>query len=129
MIGEQLLNSRKWGALSRRSRPALLLSLFVTLTLLIGCGGSLAGDWRMVRSAPNRETFAINSVKFAGDGVYSASLMIDGRAIAETGAYDFTGFKLTLKPSAGGSRTFNAVRRIGELELRDGERFVLLEKK
>ncbi|MBI5863144.1 MAG: hypothetical protein HZB38_01260 [Planctomycetes bacterium] len=113
---------------SLRCRCVATLAAGLLLAVLAGCTASLAGDWRLASSKPNRETFAIDQAHFGRDGTYSATFTLDGRRIPEKGSFQFTGFKLTFRPNAGGSRTYNAVKRISELELRDGERVVVLRK-
>lgn len=109
-------------------RLARTLAAITLLAALSGCTGSLAGDWKMISSKPNRETIAIDNVQFVRDGSYSATFTLDGRTSNEKGVFDFNGFKLTFRPSAGGSRTFNAVRKVNDLELRDGDKLVILHK-
>lgn len=111
-----------------RRRRILLFVVAPLLLLACGCGRSIVGHWQLVKSIPNRETFAIDNLVFAGDGSYHGDLTIDGRTASQTGAYDFSGFKLTLRPSAGGQRSFNANRRVKTLELIDGDRQVTLER-
>lgn len=114
---------------SPRVRRAGALVATVALLLLGGCGVSVVGDWRCVKALPNRDVFAIEDATFRSDDTFSLRFTEDGRTRAEEGTYDFTGFKLVLRPRAGGRREYNAVRRIGTLEISQGERRVVLEKK
>jgi hypothetical protein len=109
-------------------QAARAFSILMALCVLTGCTGSLAGDWKMTTAKPNRETIAIDNVQLARDGSYSATFTLDGRTSAEKGVFEFNGFKLTFRPSAGGSRTYNAVRKMNDLELRDGDKLVILRK-
>jgi hypothetical protein len=104
------------------------LALIASLAGLAGCRGSIAGDWHMVRCTPNRETFSIDDVSFARDGGYTAKTILEGRSADETGTFDFNGYKLTLRPAAGGQRSYNAVLRLRELDISDRGRQVLLRK-
>jgi hypothetical protein len=95
---------------------------------LAGCGGSIHGDWSLAACKPNRETFSIDKAHFERGGEYAAMISLDGRTMDEKGQYEFNGFKITFRPASGGSRTYNCVRKWGELEIRDGERMALLKK-
>jgi hypothetical protein len=110
------------------TKTASTFAVLLAFSALAGCAGSLAGDWRMTSSKPNRETFAIDTVKFARDGGYSATFTLDGRTSSEHGKFEFNGFKLTFRPAAGGTRTYNVVRKMNDLEIRDGEKLVVLHK-
>jgi hypothetical protein len=93
-----------------------------------GCGLSVTGQWRLVKAIPSREVFAIDEAQFARDGTFAATVTIEGKTAREKGTYEFNGFKLTLRPQAGGQRRYDAVERFGKLEVIDGERKVILEK-
>lgn len=82
----------------------------------------------MVTSSPNRDIFALDDVRFHSDGSYAATTTIEGRTQRELGMYEFTGWKLYLRPDGGGQRTFESTLKINELELVDKERKVLLKK-
>lgn len=112
---------------SRRAagRVGLLGMLCV---LMAGCGGSLVGHWRMVSTSPNRDIFAIDDVQFHPDGSYAATTTIEGRTRRELGIYEFTGWKLYLRPEGGGQRSFESTLKFNRLELVDQERKVLLKK-
>ena len=98
------------------------------LLLVTGCRGMIVGDWRMTRAVPSREVFAIDDAHFARDGSFTATVTIEGRTAREKGTYEFNGFKLTMRPQAGGQRRYNAVMKPGTLELLDGDRKVILRK-
>ncbi len=98
------------------------------LVLTTGCGFSVAGHWRLVKATPSREVFAIDDARFARDGSFTATITIEGKTAREKGTYEFNGFKLTLRPQAGGQRRYDAVERFGKLEVIDGERKVILQK-
>lgn len=119
--------------MSRARRHSLAtgsgLALLAGLALLtLGCGGAVAGKWRLIKAIPNREVFALDDVEFRRDGGYSAVLTLEGKTRPEEGAYEFNGFKLTLRPRLGGQRQYNAVRRPGAIEIMDDERKLILEK-
>ena len=98
------------------------------LATFVGCGGSVNGNWSLASCKPNRETFSFDKAHFEKGGSYAAVVSLDGRTMDEKGSYEFNGFKITFRPESGGSRTYNCVRRIGELEIRDGERMAVLRK-
>lgn len=110
---------------ARFSVPLLAGALLITLS---GCSGAITGKWRLEKAIPNREVFSLEDVEFRSDGTYSATFTLDGKTQKQEGAYDFSGFKLTLRPRLGGQRQYNAVRKPGELEIMDGDRKVILEK-
>ena len=106
-----------------------LFALLLIVVSLAGCtSGSLVGRWRMVKCAPNKETFSIDNANFTSKGEYSANVSLEGRAEKEKGRFEFNGFTITFRPSGGGSRSFTAVRRINRLEIMSGARNVILEK-
>ncbi len=106
----------------------LLKSLTPTLLLLAGCNAQLAGKWRLVQAAPNRETFAIDDAEFTRDGAYSLTATIEGRTRRETGEFKYNGFDLRLFPEDGGRRTFGASLEWRTLTLTDGEKRARLER-
>lgn len=110
------------------ARRAVLLSS-LAVAFVTGCGVSVVGDWRCVKALPNRDVFAIEDASFHSDDTFAMRFTEDGRTRNEEGGYDFNGFKLVLRPRGGGRREFTAVRRIGTLEVSQGERRVYLEKK
>jgi hypothetical protein len=112
---------------SRRATP-WITGLVVLMPLLGGCRGALVGDWHLVEAIPNREVFSLDNATFRRDGTFSAVTTIEGMTTAEQGQYDFNGFKLKLRPRAGGQRAYLASVRMGRLELADGSRKVVLQK-
>ena len=82
----------------------------------------------MARAMPSRDVFAIDDAHFASDGSFVATVTIEGKTAQETGTYAFNGYQLTLRPRAGGQRRYNAVVRLGMLEVLDGERKIILKK-
>jgi hypothetical protein len=100
----------------------------LALLALAGCSASIRGDWHMVKSLPNRETFAIDDVTFDKSGGFEATFTLEGRTSRDTGTYEFNGFKLTFRPTAGGQRQYNAVLKVNTLEVIDGKRQVILQK-
>lgn len=113
----------------RMLAAARWLPLSVLVSGTSACVGSVAGQWRLERASPSKEVFALDEVAFAADGTYSATITLEGRTVRETGSFEFTGFELTLRPSAGGRRTYDARLGLGTLELRGGEkRFVILKQ-
>ncbi len=116
-------------AAARRAVVAALVATCAAGPLAAtGCRGSIAGDWRLVEAQPSRELFCLDDVSFAGDGGFSAMCTFDGRTGREVGSYDFNGFKLTLRPEAGGARRYDASLKFGRLEIVDGTRKVVLKK-
>jgi hypothetical protein len=113
---------------SGQARRRWQLAVGLLLPLLSGCGVSVVGQWRMVETVPNREVFCIDNATFNRDGSFSATVTIDGKTTQERGTYRFNGFKLTLQPAAGGRREFNAMRKLGNLEVTDRNRKVVLKK-
>jgi hypothetical protein len=105
--------------------------VLITLALLVplgGCGGAIAGHWRMTEVVPNKETFNIDDASFNRDGTFAATMTLEGKTTRETGTYKFNGFKLTLHPQGGGQRVYNALLKMGKLEVVDGKRKVVLQK-
>ncbi len=107
------------------ARWAALGALVCAIT---GCSGAVVGRWRLVEVAPSRELFAIERAEFRRDGSFTASSTIDGKKLEEGGRYEFTGFKLILRPSAGGVRKFDALLRLNRLEVTQGKRKVVLQR-
>lgn len=114
----------RWGA----PRWILAGALLLMCGAAPGCGTSLAGDWDLVRAQPSRSVFAMEDVRFAKDGTYSAKVTLDGRVRNESGAYEFNGFKLKMRPQGGGMRTYNAMRKVGTLEINADGKSVVLKK-
>ncbi|MFQ5806263.1 MAG: hypothetical protein ACE5I3_07430 [Phycisphaerae bacterium] len=114
---------------SRAEQYALLLATVCPLLLLAsGCGGVIVGHWYLVKAVPSKEVFAIDDAYFARDGSFTATITIEGKTAREKGTYEFNGFKLTMRPQAGGQRRYNAVVKLRTLEVLDGERKVILKK-
>jgi len=108
------------------------LGLLIAATVIIlpacGCRGVLAGDWHLCKAIPSTEVFAIDEAHFDHDGRFTATVTIEGKTARERGAYEFNGFKLTLRPQAGGERRYNAVLKATTFEVLDGDRKVILRK-
>lgn len=106
----------------------------VRAVVLLGVAAGLAGcvpvggHWRLVRAMPHREVFAIQDIRFDKSGSYTATVTLDGRTRAETGAYEQTFSKLHLLPAGGGRRSYTVNRAWNELHLMDGERKCILER-
>lgn len=115
-------------ALRRCAWLGSLLVLGTAILLTSGCSGVLAGDWYLSRAIPSRDVFAIDDAHFARDGRFTATVTIEGKTARETGSYEFNGFKLTLRPQAGGQRRYNAVLKATSFEVLDGDRKVILRK-
>jgi hypothetical protein len=96
--------------------------------LLAGCQGAILGDWRLIDAIPNRQVFAIDNASFQRDGTYKAMTTIDGKTTDDAGTYDFDGFKLHLRPKAGGQRTYTVQVHLDRLEILDGKRHAVLQK-
>jgi hypothetical protein len=111
-----------------RSPGISLAVLSLCLLAQTGCSRSVVGHWKMKSVSPNREMFCMDNVEFRRDGSYAARCTIDGRTRDEEGQYIFNGYKLKLRPRAGGQRSFSAALRIGTLEVTDGDRRVVLKK-
>lgn len=112
-------------------RRAPRLGLVATAAVLMaGCRGAIGGDWRLQSATPSRELFCIEDATFRKDGAYAATVTLDGRTQREAGKYEFNGFHLTLRPSAGGQRRYEATLKFNELEVRrDGAIVVLVRGK
>lgn len=102
------------------------LGLF--LWLLTGCQGAVVGDWYLAEAIPNRQTFSIDHASFRANGTYVATTTIEGVTTADKGTYDFNGFKLRLRPDAGGQRAYTTSVQPGQLQLTSGNRKVILKK-
>lgn len=98
------------------------------LLLCTGCGRALVGNWRLVEAIPNRQVFSLDNVTFRPDGTFSATTTIEGLTTEESGRYEFNGFKLKLRPKAGGQRAYLTNLRLDELQIADGQRKVILKK-
>lgn len=120
-------HANRRGGASARATLVWLLSLLV-VTLLPGCGGALAGDWKMIKCVPNRELFAIDSASFRRDGSYSANLTLEGKQADSSGTYSFNGSKITLRPAGGGQHAWSAFLRLNQLEITSGKRQVTLAR-
>lgn len=93
-----------------------------------GCGFSIVGDWKLDKALPSREVFALDDAHFAEDGSFAATVTLDGKSVRHEGSYRFNGFKLTLRPAAGGQYRWDAFERFGRLHVHDDERKVILRK-
>ena len=94
-----------------------------------GCARLIAGHYVLVRATPNPEAFAIDDADFYKAGRYQALITLGGRSARESGEYEFNGYRLTLRPAAGGVRQFNAVAKPGgTLELMLGENKAILRR-
>jgi hypothetical protein len=113
---------------SSRLRPIAAGMLTLLAGGLAGCGGAIVGDWQMVQAEPSKEVFAIDDAHFHRDGSFAASITIEGKTAREVGTYKFSGFKLTLRPHAGGQRSYDAMIKLGKLEITDSDRKVVLKK-
>jgi hypothetical protein len=82
----------------------------------------------MVQTVPNKDVFAIDDAQFRRDGTFAATITIEGKTAREAGTYHFNGFKLTLRPQAGGQRRYNATVKLSKLEISDSGRRVVLKK-
>ena len=111
-----------------RSRAWAGLLSGLLLPLVAGCQGVIHGDWHMVEVVPNRQVFCVDNAAFRPDGTYSATTTLEGVTTEEKGTYEFTGFKLMLRPSGGGQRTYLAQAHPGRLQLTSDKRKVVLEK-
>jgi hypothetical protein len=104
------------------------LALLGLAPLLGGCQAAIHGDWHMVEVAPNRQVFCIDNATFRPDGTYSATTTLEGVTADEKGTYEFTGFKLMLRPAGGGQRTYTAQATPSRITLTSDKRKVVLEK-
>ncbi len=94
-----------------------------------GCARLITGHYVLVRATPNPEAFAVDDADFDSAGRYRALITLGGRSARESGEYNFNGYRLTLRPAAGGVRQFNAVARPGgTLELMLGENKAILKR-
>lgn len=102
-----------------------VLMLAIALT---GCGGAVVGRWQMVEAIPNREVFSISKAHFQKGGTFTATTTIEGLTADLVGKYTFNGFRLKLYPEAGGHREYMATVKPGRLDIRDGDRKVIMRK-
>lgn len=93
-----------------------------------GCAAALTGNWRLLRAAPDREVFALDEVEFSRDGSYAATITVEGKTAREKGTFRFDGFRLALRPAAGGRREYPALVKLGDLEVRNVQSVVLLQR-
>ena len=110
------------------SHGVALLAFVLVALALVGCQGAIRGDWHLVEAKPNRQTFSIDNATFRPDGTYAATTTIEGVTNSEKGTYDFDGFKLQLRPQAGGQRTYQVQLEPGRLRIGDPKRHAVLEK-
>lgn len=117
------------GSRMRVDRRTLIAAYAAVLLFASGCGGVVVGHWRLVKSTPNREVFAINDLTLGRDGAFSGTVTIDGRTAEETGRYYFNGYKIIFRPAAGGQREYNALLQLNQLKISDKDkRQVILER-
>ena len=102
-------------------RTLLVLAVF---TVPAGCNSPLVGSWR-ADPAPEDESFFINTARFKDDDTFTAVAKRGENDIMLAGAYDFNGFKLTLKSAGKTPRVYPAVYYLnGTLELTvDGKKY------
>lgn len=105
--------------------PAALL---LALPLLAGCHNVIVGDWYLEKAVPSRDVFSVDNATFRGDGTFRATTTIEGLTVSEEGTYKFIGYRLTLRPNAGGQRAYTAMLRGNQLELRSEKRSAFLRK-
>lgn len=108
--------------LERRAVGTLLaLACFV---IPAGCNSPLVGSWR-ADPAPEDESFFINTARFKDDDTFTAVAKRGEDDIMLAGAYDFNGFKLTLKSAGKTPRVYPATYYLnGTLELTvDGKKY------
>ena len=110
------------------ARRAALWAVVPCTLVLAGCQGAIQGDWYLAEATPNRQVFSIDKASFRADGTYSATTTIEGVTNNEKGTYEFSGFKLTLLPQAGGQRSYTASMQPGQLQLATGNRRIVLKK-
>ena len=127
-IGEKAVNTKRVTWASRCASGAAGVVWLALLVPLMGCEGALVGHWRMVEVVPSKEVFSIDDATFANDGTYTATTTIEGKTTRVSGTYSFNGYKLTLRPQAGGQRAYNAMLALDKLEVIDGKRKVVLQK-
>ncbi len=111
------------------AQAVTLLGLLVTLPVLVGCQGAIVGHWTLVEAKPSREVFSIDDANFRQDGTFNATVTLEGQTADQQGTYKFNGFKLILRPEAGGQREYGAVLKVNRLEVSQGSRHVVLRKK
>jgi hypothetical protein len=114
--------------MSTRTTRVLAVLLVATAAQVVGCGGALHGQWKLVRAIPNKDAFAMEHASFNKDGTFSATITHEGRTNEETGRYEFKALKLHLMPTGGGRRTYNVIIRLRRLEIKQGKHMVILEK-
>jgi hypothetical protein len=98
------------------------------MALLSGCGGAIVGHWRLEKATPNREVFSLDDVTFRGNGTFTATTTIEGLTTRESGTYKFIGYKLYLRPEAGGQRAYTTMLKMNRLQVTDGDRKIILKK-
>jgi hypothetical protein len=109
-------------------RTLVPLALPLLLAVLTGCQGAIVGHWKLHRAIPNPSIFSIDDAAFRRDGTFDATTTIEGRTAEETGTYDFNGFKLKLRPAAGGQRAYIVHFEGGRLVLKHGDARAILRK-
>lgn len=106
----------------------MLVAVGAALPLLGGCQGAIVGHWYVVKALPNRDTFNIDDVTFRKDGTYAATRTDEGITRRENGTYTFVGYQLKIRPEDGGQRKYTTFLKMNTLEVRDGEKMLVLKK-
>lgn len=109
----------------RNCWPAVLL---MAVPLLAGCQNVIVGDWYLEKAVPSRDVFSVDNATFRDDGTFRATTTIEGLTTEEEGTYKFIGYRLTLRPHAGGQRAYTAMLRGNQMELRSEKRSAFLRK-
>lgn len=102
--------------------------VLLVVPLLAGCQNVIVGDWYLEKAVPSRDVFSIDNATFRGDGTFRATTTIEGLTTQEEGTYKFIGYRLTLRPNAGGQRAYTATLRGSQMELRSEKRSAFLRK-
>jgi len=109
-------------------RSTVFFAWVLLFTPLAGCQHVLVGHWRLVEVVPSKQVFSLDDATFNRDGTYAATTTLEGKTTQDSGTYRFNGYKLILHPQAGGRRTYNAVLKLGRLEITSGQRKVVLQR-
>ena len=97
--------------------PVKTLLVLAASSIPIGCNSTLVGSWR-ADPAPADGAFFINTARFKDDDTFTAVAKRGEDDIMLAGAYDFNGFKLTLKSAGKAPRVYPAAYYLnGTLEL------------
>lgn len=109
-------------------RAGWRLALLAVVPLLAGCGGAIVGHWELEQAIPNREVFSLDDVTFRRDSTFTATTTVEGLTTRESGTYKFVGYKLYLRPEAGGQRAYTTMLKVNRLQVKDGDRTIILRK-